>query len=126
SHEARLPARRQARAVWRSDGCDERVARGRLSRRRAGGTRRANAAMTRAAEADRRWLTALRWSGCLLAVLSAHAFAFALIVHWRAEPNVVMPGGLPIAVALAPVPVAPETKVDDAPPAPVPSRAEPE
>ena len=82
--------------------------------------------MTRAAEADRRWLTALRWSGCLLAVLSAHAFAFALIVHWRAEPNVVMPGGLPIAVALAPVPVAPETKVNDAPPAPVPSRAEPE
>jgi protein TonB len=82
--------------------------------------------MTPAAAAHRRWPAALRWSGCLLAVLSAHAFAFALIVHWPAEQSFAVPGGLPIAVALAPVPVAPESKVDDAPPAPAPSQAAPD
>jgi protein TonB len=79
-----------------------------------------------AAAAHRRWPAILRWCGCLLAALSAHALAFVMIVHWRAEQSFAVPGGLPIAVALAPVPVAPETKADDAPPAPVPSQAAPD
>lgn len=80
--------------------------------------------MTRAA--DRRWLTALRWSGCLLAALSAHALAFAVIVHWRSEQDFAVSGGLPIAVALSPIPVAQQAKSNDAPPAPASTQATPE
>jgi protein TonB len=77
------------------------------------------------ARAGRRWPAALRWSACLTAALSAHALAFALIAHWSSEWTFEMPGGLPIAVALAPVPVAPEAKANDASPAPTPSQAAP-
>ncbi len=90
---ARVPARRQGRALWRADDADERVAQRRLSARGAGRPRSGEAAAmnaTRETFAVRRWPETLRWGACFALALGFHAAgAAALLARWNEDSDLV-------------------------------------
>jgi protein TonB len=59
-----------------------------------------------------------RWTGSFALVLLAHAGAVGAALGWRSEDAPYSPPPAAVMLELAPMPVAPETTPNDAPPAP--------
>jgi protein TonB len=67
-----------------------------------------------------------RWSGSFALVLAAHAAAIGAALGWRSAEAPYSPPPAAVMLELAPLPVAPETTPNDAPPAPDLSEAIPD
>ncbi|WP_428674541.1 energy transducer TonB [Reyranella sp.] len=67
-----------------------------------------------------------RWIGSFVLVLAAHAAAVGAALGWRAEEAPYSPPPAAVMLEMAPLPAAPETTPNDAPPAPDLSEMVPE
>lgn len=68
----------------------------------------------------------VRWTGSFVLVLAAHAAAIGAALGWRAAEAPYSPPPAAVMVEMAPLPTAPETTPNDAPPAPDLREAVPE